>query len=82
MKNYTNKIINLKPTILIKTIQESSGEQTGNITINVDSGGKSTETTDGSSKNSDQELARKIKDIVVKQIQQEKRIGGQLRGGK
>jgi hypothetical protein len=52
----------------------------GNITINVDgSTGKSSQTTDGGASEQKQQLARQIKDVVLKVIQDEKRLGGSLR---
>ena len=60
---------------------EASGAA-GNITINVEGGsGKSSETSDGKSAEGKQQLARQIRDAVLKVIQEEKRLGGQLRRG-
>lgn len=60
---------------------EASGAA-GNITINVEGGsGKSSETSDGNSAEGKQQLARQIRDAVLKVIQDEKRLGGQLRRG-
>jgi hypothetical protein len=51
-----------------------------NITINVESSnGASKESTDGQGSGQSQQLARQIKDAVLKVIQDEKRLGGQLR---
>jgi TP901 family phage tail tape measure protein len=57
------------------------GGNTGNITINVESSGKEKEENSGSS-NEDQanrDMARKIKDVVLGVIRDEKRMGGLLR---
>jgi len=60
---------------------EASGSA-GNITINVEGGsGKSSETSDGNGSEGKQQLARQIRDAVLKVIQEEKRLGGQLRRG-
>jgi hypothetical protein len=51
-----------------------------NITINVESSnGASKESADGQGSGQSQQLARQIKDAVLKVIQDEKRLGGQLR---
>jgi TP901 family phage tail tape measure protein len=51
-----------------------------NITINVESSnGASKESTNGQGSGQSQQLARQIKDAVLKVIQDEKRLGGQLR---
>jgi hypothetical protein len=57
------------------------GGNTGNITINVESSGKEKEENSGSS-NEDQanrDMARKIKEVVLGVIRDEKRMGGLLR---
>jgi TP901 family phage tail tape measure protein len=62
---------------LIKATGEGSG-----IVINVDGKtGDSKEEKGGESSDAKQQLARQIKDAVLKVIQDEKRIGGQLRRG-
>ena len=53
----------------------------GNITINIDGSGKSNQSSDGQTPESKQQLARQVKDAVLKVIQEEKRLGGQLRRG-
>jgi TP901 family phage tail tape measure protein len=63
---------------LIGTTEKS----TGSITINVDgSTGKSSEASTGQTQQSGQQLSRQIRDAVLKVIQEEKRLGGQLRRG-
>ena len=63
---------------LIGTTEKS----TGSITINVDgSTGKSSESSTGQTQQSGQQLSRQIRDAVLKVIQEEKRLGGQLRRG-
>lgn len=53
----------------------------GNITINVDGTGKESQTSEGKASEGKQQLARQIRDAVLKVIQEEKRLGGQLRRG-
>lgn len=53
----------------------------GNITINVEGSGRSSESSDGRNPEAKQQLARQIRDAVLKVIQDEKRLGGQLRRG-
>jgi len=72
---------------LIKKLDElvgASSESKGNVSININStDGRTTsssQTNDGSPDNR-QKLAQNIKDVVLKVIQDEKRLGGQLRRG-
>jgi hypothetical protein len=72
---------------LIKKLDElvgASSESKGNVSININStDGRTTsssQTNDGSP-DSRQKLAQNIKDVVLKVIQDEKRLGGQLRRG-
>jgi hypothetical protein len=51
----------------------------GNITINVDSAGKSTEENSGGNSEQKQNLARQIKAAVLQVLNEEKRLGGTLR---
>jgi TP901 family phage tail tape measure protein len=53
----------------------------GNITINVENSGKSSQSSEGTNPEAKQQLARQIRDAVLKVIQEEKRLGGQLRRG-
>ena len=53
----------------------------GNITINVENSGKSSQSSEGANPEAKQQLARQIRDAVLKVIQEEKRLGGQLRRG-
>jgi TP901 family phage tail tape measure protein len=63
---------------LDELIEASGGG--GSITINVEgSGGATNQTTSGQTSEQKQQLARQIKDAVVKVIQEEKRLGGSLR---
>ena len=57
---------------------EASGSGS-NITINVESSGKETQNAEGNPAEAKQQLARQIRDAVLKVIQEEKRLGGQLR---
>ncbi len=57
---------------------EASGSGS-NITINVESSGQTTQSTEGNPAEAKQQLARQIRDAVLKVIQEEKRLGGQLR---
>lgn len=58
---------------------EASGAA-GSITINVEgSTGNSQETSNGQNSEQKQQLARQIRDAVLKVIQEEKRLGGSLR---
>ncbi len=57
---------------------EASGSGS-NITINVESSGKETQNAEGNPAEAKQKLARQIRDAVLKVIQEEKRLGGQLR---
>jgi hypothetical protein len=76
-KDLNNKLIS-KFDELIGTTEKS----TGSITINVDgSSGKSSENSSGQTQGSNQQLSRQIRDAVLKVIQEEKRLGGQLRRG-
>ena len=59
----------------------TEGGNTGSVTINVDSNGKSTQETSGETSESREKLAKQIKDTVMKVIEQEKRLGGKLRRG-
>jgi TP901 family phage tail tape measure protein len=74
----TSKELNEK---LLAKLDELIGasSSTGNITINVDSSGKSTENTSGGSSEGSQNLARQIRAAVLQVINEEKRIGGTLR---
>jgi TP901 family phage tail tape measure protein len=72
---------------LIKKLDElvgASSESKGNVSISINStDGRTTsssQTNDGSP-DSRQKLAQNIKDVVLKVIQDEKRLGGQLRRG-
>ena len=58
---------------------EASGSGSGSITINVSGEGKGSTETTGKTGDSQQQLARQIKDAVLKVINDEKRLGGQLR---
>lgn len=63
---------------LDELIEASGG--VGSITINVDgSTGTSQETSEGQNSGQKQQLARQIRDVVLKVIQDEKRLGGSLR---
>lgn len=67
---------------LIAKIDEligASSEGGGSITINIESNGKSDQTNEGQATEAKQQLARQVKDAVLKVIQDEKRLGGQLR---
>jgi hypothetical protein len=76
-KDLNNKLIS-KFDELIGTTEKS----TGSITINVDgSSGKSSENSSGQTQGANQQLSRQIRDAVLKVIQEEKRLGGQLRRG-
>jgi hypothetical protein len=58
----------------------SSKSSVGAININVDGSGKSDESSSaGQSGTANQQLARNIRDMVVKVIQDEQRLGGLLR---
>jgi lysozyme len=60
---------------------EATGANGGNITINVDSStGNTQEEKSGNNTEARQALASQIKQAVLKIIQDEKRIGGSLRG--
>ncbi len=54
----------------------SSGDTYINITIN--DSGKQTAETSGNAQQSQKDLARKVKDVVLQVVQQEKRMGGSL----
>lgn len=58
---------------------QASGSSAGNITINVESSGRNSESASQSTPEEKQKLARQIRDAVIKVIQEEKRLGGQLR---
>ena len=67
---------------LIQKLDEliEASNAAGNITINVEgSTGKASESESGNPSDSRQQLARQIKDVVVKVLMDEKRLGGQLR---
>jgi TP901 family phage tail tape measure protein len=64
---------------LDELIEKGGGAGAGNITINVDGSGKSSEEKTGESSGKNVQLARTIKDMVLKVIQDEKRLGGVLR---
>lgn len=64
---------------LDELIEKGGGAGAGNITINVDGSGKSSEEKTGESSGQNVQLARTIKDMVLKVIQDEKRLGGVLR---
>jgi hypothetical protein len=74
----TSKELNEKLLAKLDELIGASGS-TGNITINVDSSGKSTENTSGGSSEGSQNLARQIRAAVLQVINEEKRIGGTLR---
>ena len=56
-------------------VSSDKGETVVNITINSDG----TETQDGNAQEDQQQLAKKIKDVVRQTIDDEKRLGGTLR---
>ncbi len=64
---------------LDELIEKGGGGTAGNITINVDGKGQSSETKEGESNSQSGQLARTIRDVVLKVIQDEKRLGGVLR---
>lgn len=63
---------------LDELIEKSSNA--GNIEINIDSSGKET-SSQQSSDETQQNLARRIKEVVLRVIEEEKRLGGTLRRG-
>jgi hypothetical protein len=63
---------------LIAVTKESSGEI--NITVNGSTGEEEEDSSGNTSENSNQ-MARKLKEEVLKIIKDEKRLGGSLRGG-
>ncbi len=82
MTEEASEELNNKLISKLDELIEATGSGAGNITINVDAAtGSATQTADGSSTEDRQQLARQIKDVVLKVIQDEKRIGGQLRRG-
>ena len=64
---------------LDELIQASSGSTGGGINITVNSSGE--EKSSGEKQEGQNSLAQKIKDVVVRVIQEEKRLGGSLRRG-
>jgi hypothetical protein len=74
-----SKELNEKLIAKLDELIEVSGSS-GDITINVSSSGESTDqqsSMDGAAAR--QQLARQVKDAVMKVIEDEKRLGGQLR---
>ena len=63
---------------LITATKESTGEI--NITVNGESGQEEEESSGDTSQRSNQ-MAKKLKEEVLKIIKDEKRLGGSLRGG-
>jgi len=74
----TSKKLNEQLLAKLDELISASGS-TGDITINVDSSGKSTENTSGGSSEERQNFARQIRAAVLQVINDEKRIGGTLR---
>jgi hypothetical protein len=67
---------------LEELVEKVSGVGTINITVNSDSSGKSKKEEEDSSENQDRqnrEMARRIKEVVMGVIKEEKRLGGMLR---
>ena len=62
------------------TNTENSPSSSNNVTININVSSDGTSTTSGGEGANEQEMAAKIKDAVVGIINQEKRVGGSLRG--
>ena len=78
----TSQELNDRIIAKLDELIEATGSGAGNITINVDAAtGAATQATEGNTGEDRQQLARQIKDVVLKVIQDEKRIGGQLRRG-
>jgi hypothetical protein len=71
--------LNEKLIAKLDELIEASGGAS-NITINVEgSTGAATQSTNGNPTDQRQQMARQIKDAVLKILQDEKRLGGQLR---
>jgi hypothetical protein len=82
MSEESSKELNNKLISKFDELIGASEKSTGSITINVDgSSGKASENSTGETSGSNQQLSRQIKDAVLKVIQEEKRLGGQLRRG-
>ena len=62
-------------------VVESLSSGTGDINITVNSNGQQGTQNNEQGGGKDQNLARKIRDVVVNVIEQEKRLGGSLRRG-
>jgi hypothetical protein len=65
---------------LIAAAEDGGGAGGGDINITVNSDGTSTQ-TGGSSDQADQNLARRLKDMVISVLEEQKRLGGSLRRG-
>lgn len=73
VSNTNNPISNISNT-------ENSPSSSNNVTININVASDGTSTSSGGEGMNEQQMAARIKDAVVGIINQEKRIGGSLRG--
>jgi len=66
----------------IKSTNSQNGAEFGdfNVNINIDNNGNASMDTDGGTQNQGKDLARKIKEVVVGVINEEKRLSGSLFG--
>lgn len=66
---------------LLAKLDELIEKMTGgtNIEINIDGSGRTSQTSSGGNNQGAQQLARQIKDVVIKVLEDQKRLGGSLR---